>query len=171
MAKKAKKVVAIDVDQRFVDFVKAKIKSGNIDNVEARLVDYDDPKLSDNEFKAALGALKKKLIIEIKNGKIMFSGNKEELSKKSLEEKFIEILPVEFDKLTDEDIYQVYISDPNAYFELNKTVRGTPNGFTIKGIKQKNLNLCGVYVNDAGSISCKKEDVNEKTIKDYTIKI
>ncbi|MEK6886017.1 MAG: phenylalanine--tRNA ligase subunit alpha [Nanoarchaeota archaeon] len=58
--------------------------------------------LSDNEFQAALGALKKKALVNVANGKIIFSGTKEEISRKSLEEQFLEILPCEYDKLTPE---------------------------------------------------------------------
>jgi len=62
-------------------------------------------KLSKEEFKASIGALKKKALIELKNGRIIFSANKEEISKKMLEEIFIESLPVEFEKLTPEQNY------------------------------------------------------------------
>jgi phenylalanyl-tRNA synthetase alpha chain len=50
--------------------------------------------LSDDEFKASIGVLKKKAIIEIKNGKIILSERGDEISKKSLEELFIESLPL-----------------------------------------------------------------------------
>jgi len=59
-------------------------------------------KLTDNEFRAALGVLKKKAVIEIKNNKIFCTANREETSKKFLEEKFIEALPIELDKLEPE---------------------------------------------------------------------
>ncbi len=62
-------------------------------------------KLSDDEFRAAIGALKRKAIIELKNGKIIFSANKEEISKKSPEEIFLESLPLEYDSLTPEQLY------------------------------------------------------------------
>lgn len=58
--------------------------------------------LSSEEFKASLGALKKKALIELKNGKIILNASKEEIVKKSLEELFIEALPIEQDKLTSE---------------------------------------------------------------------
>lgn len=61
--------------------------------------------LSDNEFKAALGALKKKALIELKQGKIISNASKEELAKKSLEEQFLEVLPLEFDKLQPEQLH------------------------------------------------------------------
>ncbi len=59
-----------------------------------------ESKLSNDEFKASLGALKKKALIELKNGKIVFSANKEELSKKSFEESLIETLPLDYDSLS-----------------------------------------------------------------------
>lgn len=55
--------------------------------------------LTDNEFKAALGALKKRAMINLANGKVIISGNREEVIKKTLEEKFIESLPIELEKL------------------------------------------------------------------------
>ncbi|MBU1252001.1 MAG: phenylalanine--tRNA ligase subunit alpha [Nanoarchaeota archaeon] len=58
--------------------------------------------LSEDEFKASLGMLKKRNLIDLKNGKIIFSGNKEEISRKSPEESFIESLPTEYDSLTEE---------------------------------------------------------------------
>ncbi len=58
--------------------------------------------LSNEEFKASLGVLKKKALIELKNGKIILNANKEEISKKTLEEQFIELLPIEYNTLTPE---------------------------------------------------------------------
>ncbi len=55
--------------------------------------------LNENEFKAALGALKKKALIELINGNIIFSGSKEEITKKTLEEIFLETLPKNYEKL------------------------------------------------------------------------
>jgi phenylalanyl-tRNA synthetase alpha chain len=52
-------------------------------------------KLSDNEFKVSLGVLKSKAIIDVKNGKISLNASKEELSKKTLEEQFLDALPLE----------------------------------------------------------------------------
>jgi phenylalanyl-tRNA synthetase alpha chain len=61
--------------------------------------------LSNDEFKASLGALKKKAMIEVKNNKIILSANKEEIAKKTPEESFIEILPVEYNSLSPEQLY------------------------------------------------------------------
>ncbi len=59
-------------------------------------------KLTDNEFAIALGVLKSKTLINLKNGKISFSGNKENAIKKFIEEKFLEQLPLELNKLNEE---------------------------------------------------------------------
>jgi len=61
--------------------------------------------LSENEFKAALGALKKKALVEIKDGKIILTAGSGEIAKKSLEEQFLEILPIEFEKITPEQMF------------------------------------------------------------------
>lgn len=61
--------------------------------------------LSDNEFRAALGVLKKKALINLVNGNIILAGNKEEISKHSLEEKFLESLPRKLDSLEVEEKY------------------------------------------------------------------
>jgi len=59
-------------------------------------------KLSEDEFKASLGALKKKAMINLKNRRISLTANKEEIVKKSLEELFLEALPLELDSLSSE---------------------------------------------------------------------
>ncbi|MFH1308274.1 MAG: phenylalanine--tRNA ligase subunit alpha [archaeon] len=61
-----------------------------------------ESKLSDNEFKAALGALKKKAMVEMKEKRIFLASSMEEVIKKSLEEKLIEALPIDLEKLKPE---------------------------------------------------------------------
>jgi phenylalanyl-tRNA synthetase alpha chain len=76
---------------------------------EKRILSFQDAQklsgLSPDEFKASLGALKSKAMIEMINGKIAFNAKKEEISKKSLEEQFIEALPLEYDSLTPEQLF------------------------------------------------------------------
>ncbi len=62
-------------------------------------------KLSDNEFKASIGALKKKALLELKNGKLILNADKSEVSKKMLEELFLESLPLEYDSLSPEQLH------------------------------------------------------------------
>jgi len=59
--------------------------------------------LNDNEAKVAIGVLKKKALIEVKNGRVMFTGNKAEITKKMFEELFLESLPLKLDELKDKD--------------------------------------------------------------------
>tara|TARA_Y100000034_G_scaffold45400_1_gene55821 strand:+ start:3277 stop:4776 length:1500 start_codon:yes stop_codon:yes gene_type:complete len=59
--------------------------------------------LSNEEFKTSLGALKKKAMIELKNKKIILNTNN--ITKKMLEEIFIEALPIGYDSLSQEQLY------------------------------------------------------------------
>ncbi|MEA3248453.1 MAG: phenylalanine--tRNA ligase subunit alpha [Nanoarchaeota archaeon] len=59
--------------------------------------------LNDNEAKIALGTLKKKALIEIKQGKLILSAKPEEITHKMLEELFLEKLPIELDSLEAQD--------------------------------------------------------------------
>ncbi|MBS3090285.1 phenylalanine--tRNA ligase subunit alpha [Candidatus Pacearchaeota archaeon] len=61
--------------------------------------------LSENEFKAALGALKKKALVNVENGRIALQGTKENVSRKMPEEVFLEQLPIEVESLTAEQKY------------------------------------------------------------------
>jgi len=78
---------------------------------EKRILHFKDAQkqvgLSNDEFKASLGVLKKKAMVEIKNNKIILNVNREEISKKSLEELFLEILPIKYDSLSPEQLYSL----------------------------------------------------------------
>ena len=75
---------------------------------EKRIIDFSDAKkeskLTDDEVKASIGVLKKKGMLEIKNNKIILSGDRQEISKKFPEELFIDSLPVDFDSLSEEQM-------------------------------------------------------------------
>ncbi|MEX0932869.1 MAG: phenylalanine--tRNA ligase subunit alpha [Candidatus Pacearchaeota archaeon] len=58
--------------------------------------------LSDEEFKASIGILKRKDMIDLKNENILLNCNGEKISKKSLEEIFIETLPMEESNFSEE---------------------------------------------------------------------
>ena len=76
---------------------------------EKRILKLDEAQkqsgLSDDEFKVSLGSLKKKALIEINNEKIVLSARTEEISKKSLEELFLELLPIEYNLLKPEQLF------------------------------------------------------------------
>jgi phenylalanyl-tRNA synthetase alpha chain len=63
--------------------------------------------LSENEFKAALGVLKRKAFIKLEAGKIILEAKKSELSKKMLEEAFLERLPLKLQELNPEEKYSL----------------------------------------------------------------
>jgi phenylalanyl-tRNA synthetase alpha chain len=70
---------------------------------DKRVLNFKDvPKLaslSDEEFKASIGILKRKSIINLKNNNILLDTNQEVISRKTPEELLIEILPVKEDTL------------------------------------------------------------------------
>ena len=103
-------------------------------------------KLSNDEFKAAIGALKKKALIEVKNGNIMFTGNKEEISKKSLEELFLESLPLEYNSLKSEQLHALNTLEKRKEIIQTKDVKKvdveiTEIGEKIVESKEKAQNL------------------------------
>ncbi len=74
-------------------------KSNHITIEEAQKVS----KLTPNEFKAALGVLKKKNLINLSNGKISLATSKEEIIRIFAEEKLIDSLPRDLDSLSAEE--------------------------------------------------------------------
>ena len=106
LSSKKKKIIEIGVNGAL--YKKKGLPERRLLNLlsEKRILQLQDAqkesKLSNDEFKASIGALKKKAMIELKNGKIIFSANKEEISKKSLEELFIELIPIEYNSLLPE---------------------------------------------------------------------
>lgn len=63
--------------------------------------------LSDNEFRAALGALKKRNLIDLNRGLIQIQGSREDTTKKFPEEHLLEVLPKEKEKLTAEELHSL----------------------------------------------------------------
>jgi phenylalanyl-tRNA synthetase alpha chain len=59
--------------------------------------------LNDNEARSALGTLKKKALVEINQGKLGLNAKPEEISKKMIEELFLEKLPIDLDSVEDLD--------------------------------------------------------------------
>ena len=61
--------------------------------------------LNDNEAKAALGTLKKKALVDLKNGNLVLNAKGGEVSKKFIEELFLESLPRELGSLAPEEAF------------------------------------------------------------------
>lgn len=105
-----KKIVELDING--ILYLKKNLPERNLLNVllEAKeSLTLDKAKeladLSDNEFTIAIGILKDKALIDVVNGKLELKAKKEEAVKKFLEEKFLEALPLELEKLTEEQRY------------------------------------------------------------------
>jgi phenylalanyl-tRNA synthetase alpha chain len=101
----------IDLDKNGVVYLKHGLPERRLLNTVTEVPEIElekaksKSKLSDNEFKVALGTLKSKALIELKDGKIILKASKEEIMKKSLEEQFLELLPIDESKLTPEQLY------------------------------------------------------------------
>ncbi len=77
--------------------------------------------LTNDEFKASIGVLKKKALIDLKNQKIILNADKAEISKKSLEEIFLEALPLEYDALTPEQQHALkFLQNRKNIVEINE---------------------------------------------------
>ncbi|MDP3987188.1 MAG: phenylalanine--tRNA ligase subunit alpha [Nanoarchaeota archaeon] len=103
---KNKKIISVGVNGAL--YLKKGLPERRLLNLlnEKRIVDFKEAKkesdLSEEEFKASLGILKRKELINLKREKIIFNGEKAEISKKSPEELFIESLPTEYNSLAPE---------------------------------------------------------------------
>ncbi len=99
--------------------------------------------LNDQEFKVSLGTLKKKALIDLKNGDIILSAKKEEIGKKTLEEVFLEKLPLNFNSLKPEELFAF-----NSLKDRKDVIRVEENQLVSyslsdigKSISGKNINL------------------------------
>ncbi len=114
---------------------------------EKRIIDLKtaqkESKLSNDEFKASIGALKKKALVELKNNKLAFTGEKSEVSKKSLEEIFLGSLPLEADSLKPEQTHALKILE-----------------------KRRDI----VHLKESKSIKIKVTDFGEKVLKSEPVK-
>jgi phenylalanyl-tRNA synthetase alpha chain len=105
----SKKIV--DLDENGVIYLKNGLPERRLLNLLAEKPEIslkeaeEKSKLSENEFKVALGTLKDKASIELKEGKLLLKASLDEIAKKSLEEFFIEALPLEQNKLSPEQLF------------------------------------------------------------------
>jgi len=94
-----------------VVYLKHKLPERRLLNLlaEKMTISLDEAKekanLSENELSVALGVLKKKALIKLINNKISLKASKDEVTKKMLEEKFLEELPIDAKMLKPEQRY------------------------------------------------------------------
>ena len=117
---------------------------------EKRILKADDAQkkssLSENEFRASLGVLKKRELIELKKDKIIFNANKEEISKKSPEELFLESLPLDYESLS---------SEQKEVFESLKKRKEI--------VQLKDEKIIGIKITDKGR-KILEADINKKDL-------
>ena len=106
---KTKKSEIVDLDINGILYLKKNLPERNLLNVlfEAKHpLTLEEAKkkseLSDNEFMIALGALKDKALANVSANKIELKASKEEATKKFLEEKFLEALPLTKAEMSEE---------------------------------------------------------------------
>lgn len=106
---KTKKSELIDLDINGILYLKKNLPERNLLNAlfEAKYpLTLEQAKklvnLSENEFMIALGVLKDKAFISVTANKIELKANKEEATKKFLEEKFLEALPIAKSDMSEE---------------------------------------------------------------------
>jgi phenylalanyl-tRNA synthetase alpha chain len=150
LTQERKKIIEIDINGAF--YRKKGLPERRLLNLlnEQRIIPLqkaqEQSKLSLDEFKASIGVLKKKALIELKHGKIILNANKGEIAKKTLEEIFLESLPIEYDLLTEEQKYALKsLQNRKKLIQIkeNKTskIELTDIGKKIikSGIKSRNL--------------------------------
>ena len=70
-------------------------------------------------------------------------------------------------KMLSEDVYDLFMSNPESYGEAQSIIRETPNGYAIRGEKTEKTALHGVYVNDVAKIQCEKDSVDRDALVEY----
>lgn len=109
LSSKQEKVIELGVNG--INYLKKGLPERRLINIisEKTSISLQDAKklsgLNDNEFKAALGVLRKKALINLINQNIILIGSHQEIFNKTLEEKFLESLPQKVNELQPEEKY------------------------------------------------------------------
>jgi len=109
--------------------------------------------LNDNEAKISVGVLKKKALVEIKDGRVVLNASDSEIKKETLEEKFLKKIPVAIDEL-----------EPEEKFALD-SLKNRKDIVEIKTEKKISVKLTAL----GEKIS--KENIGEDMIEQLTPKI
>lgn len=97
--------------------------------------------LSENEAKIAVGVLRKKAMINIANGKVLLTAKKEEITKKTFEENFLEKLPRSADELEPEEKFALKNLSERKDIVLTESKKDVSAKLTEKGKKISKMNL------------------------------
>ncbi len=108
-------------------------------------------KLSGNEFKAALGVLKNKAYIELKENRVMLTAKIEEVMEKSLEEQLLESLekgPMKINEMRPEQIHALILLQNRKGIVTIKEKTMLSFEITPLGESMKNLDLKEEYIEE-----------------------
>jgi len=109
--------------------------------------------LNENEAKISIGVLKKKDLIEIKEGKVVLNASEKEVEKKSFEEDLLAILPLEEEKLRPEQRFAL------ENLKVRKDI-----------IEMKDKKIVSAKLTEEGK-KIKLEDLKEELIEKLTPKM
>jgi len=108
-------------------------------------------KLSPNEFRAALGALKGRAMIEIKDNKLMLTASMDEIIKKTLEEQLLEALektPLSIEELPPEKVHALNLLEKRKNIIVVKEKNIISFEITDLGKKLMGLDLKEEYIEE-----------------------
>lgn len=125
---------------------------------QKRIISLEDAQkesgLTSDEFKASLGALKSKAQIELKNGKIILNATIEEVSRRTLEEQFLDLLPLEESNLSPEQMFAL------------KSLQKRKDIVLIEETKK-----IAIHVTDLGKEIMRSKEVGKELIEQITPEI
>jgi len=140
----------VDLDENGVIYLKNGLPERRLLNVlsekpEISLIEAKEKsKLSENEFQVALGTLKKKALIDLKEGKIQLKATLDEIAKKSLEEQLIDALPLEYEKLVPEQQHALKSLKTRKQIVIIKEKKIISFELTILGKEISKQDICGL---------------------------
>ena len=127
--------------------------------------------LDENEFKAALGALKKRAMIEVKRGNLVLNAKKSEIEKKTLEEQLLHHLPIEYEKLAPEQLFALNsLKERREIVEINdKQIINFELTVIGKSLIKEDLTKTEGMIEQLTSEMIKSESWKEKKFRRYDV--
>ena len=136
----------VDLDINGILYLKKQLPERRLLNVLAEkksipLSELKSADLSENEAKIALGVLKKKVLADITNGRLILKASKQEITKKMFEETLLEKLPIALEELQPEEKFALKSLESRKQIIKVDNKRNVLASLTEKGKKISKLNL------------------------------
>jgi len=129
-----------------------------------------ESKLGKNELKAAIGALKKKALIDVRKDKLVLNAKKQEISKLFLEEQLINSLPLREEELKAEQKHALQqLKNRKEIIEINEK-KDFEFSLTDLGKKLLEEDVSGEYIETLTGNILKKDSWKGKKFRRYDIK-